>query len=136
MQVQVIQPNHWWQPTKYKTLEAVESAGVIVPVGFITDGATVSRWFAIAGLVIVAVAHFTIQWLYLIGLIGILTPALFPRVGKYFQAAVIHDYLLESQPNRKYADQKFKQSLTEHKIPNWQIALMYSAVRVYGILKR
>ena len=78
-----------------------------VPVGFITDFASVPRVF----------------WWIL------------PRWGKYGNAAVIHDYLYwikDGKYDRKRADEIFLEGMLILEVRNWKAWIMYLAVRLCG----
>jgi len=76
-----------------------------VPVGFITDGASVPR----------------ILW------------AIIPRWGRYSKAVVIHDYLYrETNIERKIADKIMKEAMIVCKTKIWRQVVMYWAVRLFG----
>ena len=78
---------------------------VRVPVGFVTDFASVPRLF----------------W-------SLLRPD-----GEYSYAAVIHDYLYWEQPcDRILADEIFKLCMEEFKIGGATVASIYAAVRIGG----
>ena len=136
MIVEILPPKYWWHPTRYRTTQPIPLAFMTVPAGVVTDGATVSRWLVVLGIIFVLLAHSLTAWLYLPGLLLILTPALFPRVGLYFEAAVVHDYLLDRGVNRKLADCKFKQMLIKCGVKKWRANLMYAAVMAYGFIKK
>ena len=105
---EILLPQYWWQKPRYRLLKPVQCAGYQVPAGFISDGATVPR----------------LLW------------PLFPPIGKYLKATLVHDYLLTQNPqDRKTADLAFKACLTELGIAPWRANAMFWAVRVYGILK-
>ncbi len=71
---------------------------------------------------------------------------LFPRWGRYGNAAVIHDYLYRggfffvvtneeaepSYPDRAYADELFLQGMVVLKVRKWQRQLIYWGVRLGG----
>jgi len=86
----------------------------VVPAGFLTDGASVPRWF----------------W-------GVIAPW-----GAYGQAAALHDYLIEYGAvyqdkqriniNRKEADHVFNEALKVAQIPTWKRRLMFWAVRAWS----
>lgn len=76
-----------------------------VPVGFVTDFASVPRLF----------------W------------RLLPPVGNYDEAAVLHDYLYVTQVyTRLLSDQIFKAGMIELKVKKWKRNIMYRAVRMGG----
>ena len=108
IKVTIVIPSRWYKKPFYILDEALNMAGVTVPVGFKTDGATTPR----------------ILW------------SIFPPVGVYFKATVVHDYLLTICPSdRKSADQIFRKCLIELKIPTWRVIILYYSVRIFGIIK-
>ena len=101
-------------------LNSNEKQFVTIPKGFLTDGATVPR----------------ILW------------SIFPKWGKYGQAACVHDFLCEyliisengriSRIERSECDYFFYTLMTEMGIPKWKRLLMYwgvSLFRVFGKIK-
>jgi len=78
-----------------------------VPIGFKTDFASVPRFL----------------WVFL------------PRWGKYGNAAVIHDYCYWNQNRlRKESDMIFREAMEVLEVPEYNIFLMYWAVRLFGWL--
>jgi hypothetical protein len=78
---------------------------IVVPAGFITDYASIPQFL----------------W------------SLFPNVGKYTSAAVIHDFLYYShERTRKEADDIFKEGMIVLGVEEWKANLFYSAVRTFG----
>jgi hypothetical protein len=76
-----------------------------IPIGFTTDFTSVPRF---------------LWWL-------------FPRWGKYGNAAVIHDYCYwEQMLSRKEADLIFKEAMEVLQVPKWKISTIYRAVRTFG----
>jgi hypothetical protein len=97
----------WWRRPLYVITKPVYIAGHSVPAGVITDGASVPRLF----------------W------------PVFPPIGRYFKATIVHDFYLKmGVPNDK-ANQAFKQCLQALDIQPWRIQLMYQSVRLYGGVK-
>lgn len=87
----------------FQLLKDFEACGVVVPAGFITDGASVPR----------------VVW------------TLFNPVGELFEASIIHDYLYANAiESKKYADLKFKEVADLYRANNTWAA--YLAVRVGG----
>lgn len=105
--VEVLLPNNWLQRPKYQLLNNIECAGHHVPAGFVSDGATVPRIF----------------W------------PIFPPIGRYLKATLVHDYYLQKGIDRKTCDQHFKQCLIALNVEPWRVNAMYYAVRGYGIAK-
>ena len=61
--------------------------------------------------------------------------AVFPRWGKYGNAAVIHDWMYWSQSrSRKEADDIFLEGMEVLEVPNWKRNTIYYAVRLFGWL--
>lgn len=87
------------------TLDGIEFI-LRVPAGFETDGASVPRflWF------------------------------LFPPIGDYYRAAVIHDYLYSraGECSRFLADSIFRDAMREDGVPALRRILIYYAVRIFG----
>lgn len=105
----------WWE--LYEPFEEILSDGssVLVSAGYVTDFASVPRWL----------------W------------SLFPPIGKYNRAALVHDYLYDLQYRqkelgekaaRKFADEQFlylaNKVNAEGKVCNY---VMYLMVRWFGL---
>ena len=61
--------------------------------------------------------------------------AIFPRWGKYGNAAVIHDWLYWDQPrSRKESDDIFLEGMEVLEVPKWKRYAIYFAVRWFGWL--
>jgi hypothetical protein len=59
--------------------------------------------------------------------------AVFPRWGKYGNAAVIHDWMYWDQSrSRKEADDIFLEGMEVLKVPKWKRRAIYFAVRTFG----
>lgn len=92
------------QPLSY---ESTLLAGlIVVPSGFKTDLASIPR-----------------------GLWNIL-----PKSGKYDRAAVIHDFLYQTNriASRAQADAVLNEAMAVCEVPTWQRWIIYSAVRLGG----
>ena len=90
----------------YKDFEAY---GVKVPKGFVTDLASIPKFF----------------WRIL------------PPFGLYSEAAVIHDYLyrcegLTSYPTKADADNLFYEIMLDSEVKKWKAYAMFKAVRLFG----
>lgn len=107
VKVEVLLPQKWWQRPKYQLLESIQCAGHTVPRNFISDGATVPRLF----------------W------------PLFPPIGRYLKATLVHDYTLSLGIDRKQCDSWFKACLIDLGIRPWRANAMYQAVRIYSVYK-
>jgi hypothetical protein len=78
---------------------------VDVPVGFVTDFASIPRPF----------------W------------SLLPPDGEYTYPAIVHDYLYwQQQRPRDVADNIFRFGMQDLRIPAWKIAAIYDAVHLFG----
>jgi hypothetical protein len=79
----------------------------VVPRGFVTNYATVPR----------------LLW------------SIFPPMGRYSNAAVIHDWLYKEKIGSRFmADCVFRDAMWELKVSWWKRVLMFYAVRVFGCL--
>jgi len=87
---------------KYRGLTVVIS----VPVGFVTDFASIPRIFRI----------------------------IIPKLGRWNKAAVLHDFIYQigHSITRKMADRCFLGAMRDLGVAKWQRNLMYWAVRVGG----
>ncbi|RMD97821.1 MAG: DUF1353 domain-containing protein [Bacteroidetes bacterium] len=79
---------------------------VEIPAGMPTDGASVPR---------------PMRWI-------------FPPVGDYLRAAVVHDAALKQNP-RQVADEIFLEAMLYDGVPEWKAYTLFGAVRLFGILK-
>lgn len=104
----VLLPDDWKGRIRYRLIFPLYLAGVNVPDGFVTDGASVPRW----------------AW------------PVFPPVGRYFAAAVVHDYVLSLGLDWPAANDLFRRALVELEIAGWRLRLLVGAVRVYGVWRR
>jgi hypothetical protein len=59
--------------------------------------------------------------------------AIFPKWGKYGNAAVVHDWLYWDQPrSRREADDIFLEGMEILEVPKWKRRTIYYAVRWFG----
>lgn len=91
-------------PVLYRLTGDIEVAGERVPTGFVTDGATVPRWF----------------W------------PIYPPVDQYMPAAILHDWMLLEGRGWRAANDAFRAALAALGIPRWRAAPMVLATRLYG----
>ena len=81
------------------------SIEVTIPKGFVTDFASVPRFF----------------W------------RIFPPTGPWCEAAVLHDYLYQKPRCPRFlADALFREAMRELGVPFWRRVAMYYAVRLFG----
>ena len=142
-----------FEVTKYRLEKPFTLAGVDVPKGFKSDGATIPRWVCLIGWVVCLGCYIAVTLnptvlfiilssiLFVFGTTIICIPIIFPRIGKYVKGAFVHDYHLEeiaptpTYENRKKADKVFLDSLRELNIHKARMYPMFWAVRIFGILK-
>ena len=80
---------------------------ITVPFEFVTDFASVPRPF----------------W------------SLLPPIGRYGYAALFHDYVYwQQEMSRAEADDVFRDTMRELGVPGWKMAILFSAVRLFGDL--
>lgn len=102
---------------KFYVGDELDRTWVVVPAGFLTDGASVPWPF----------------W------------SILPPWGVYGQAAVVHDILCETltyhvheiptKIDRKRADRIFKEAMIVANVPTWKRRLLYLGVRAYATIK-
>jgi hypothetical protein len=105
--VEIILPSKWYRQARYRIMKEIRVDNTVIPVGFVTDGATVPLPF---------------RWA-------------FPPMGRYFPAAVVHDYLLVHGHTWKHSNATFRGVLKHCGIPTWQRVLMGWATSLYGTYK-
>lgn len=105
--VEVLIPKRWWHPPLYRLLGDMEIVGLVVPKGFVSDGATVPRF---------------LWWC-------------FPPVCRYLRAALVHDYLLEQGAGWRKANDRFRAVLKYTDVPKWRRGVMVLAVEFYGLVR-
>jgi len=105
--VEFIPPTHWWKRPKWKLAEPYTSANfeITAPVGFISDGASIPLYFR----------------------------RLFPSTGKYFGAAIIHDYVLVAYRDWEKANAEFANELDAIGITPWRKMALMFGVRIYKL---
>ena len=110
IRVEFIPPENWKKRAKWKLLEEYvsDNGNITVPVGFVSDGASIPR----IG-----------QWL-------------FSPTGKAFGAAIVHDYILITSENWEHANREFEAELKALKLPWWRRAILVGVVEGYGWIKR
>jgi hypothetical protein len=108
LDVRWMPPDGWRSEPRYVLLDGFIIAGVLVPAGFESDGATVPL---------------LLRWL-------------FPPADRYFPAAIAHDFLLKQKSiSRKMADSIFYHALGQCGISTVRRWIMYAAVRVQSLSK-
>ena len=99
----------WWDLPYWTLLEDYNGlCGIVVPKGFITDGASIPFGF---------------RWL-------------FSSTGRYFGAAIVHDYLLKEGQTWLISNNKFEEELELLGISPWRKHLMVGGVKLWSIVKR
>ena len=95
------------EPFRYRISERYSNEIISIPVGYITDFASIPRFC----------------W----GLIG--HPA-----GKHGKAAVVHDFLYsEHTYSRKRSDEIFYEAMGVSGVVRWRRKIIYNAVRLFGM---
>jgi len=109
IKVKIIAPKKWNDRVFYETLEDYTIGGFTIPKGFTFDGASVPR----------------IMW------------SIFPPIGKYTEAALLHDYLLYTKDYTWDECTKFfEDELVNLGISKWRIYVMVWAVKFNGKIKK
>jgi len=107
IKVAFIAPKKWTERAKWELLEEYEShnGNVTVPVGFISDGATI---------------FWALRWL-------------FSPTGKYFGATIIHDYIIEGEGQGDWdkANKEFEEEMHHLSVDNWMKSIMVWAVKLW-----
>jgi hypothetical protein len=137
IKVTVLPAKHWYSFAKFRTEEEFTMLGITVPRGYVFDGATVSRWLTIFGLIVI------LSSFYFNNIYGITTgcfiniiPVIFPKISTYFAATLVHDFLIkEERGTRRNADKIFRRCLVKLNVKPWRYNSMYLAVRIFGVLK-
>ena len=109
--VKFIQPPKWWKRTQWELREPFLSSGggILVPAGFISDGASV-------------------PWLFRLFV---------PPVGKAMPAAVVHDYLLnEGRLSWSSAANDFHVELLAYGVSQFRAGLIVGGVRMWGLFRK
>lgn len=108
--VEFIPAPHWYSAARWKLNESYTSHNgeVVVPAGFITDGASIP-WFA---------------------------RRMFSPTGNYFGAAIVHDYILVRDWDWPTANRQFSAELEALGIPGWRKTALLISVKLYGALLR
>jgi len=132
--VKINLPKKWWDSPTYTLLSDVVINGVTVPKGFTTDGTTLSRWVGLLGLLLIALAHVITMWLLPIGLLLVIAPLVYPRVGSDFKAVIVHDYLLRTG-SRYVADETYFDVMELLNINKFRKWLAYFNVKTLSFLK-
>lgn len=136
VKVTIVPAKHWFDYAKFRTEEDLTMAGITVPKGYVSDGATVPRWLTAVGLLVLLIAfHFGAFYGILLGSVITLIPVVFPKTNMYFAAALVHDYYITKKiGTRRQADKIFRLCLKQLNVQPWRYNAMYIAVRVWGIL--
>ena len=104
----IIPPRSIFGKAKYRLEEDVTISDVVILKGFVTDGATVPR---------------LLWWL-------------FPPISSYFNATLVHDYLLSIGTNRLIADRVFKRVALKSNVSKWVVNTMYASIVIYGFIRK
>jgi hypothetical protein len=137
VKVSIIPAKKWFSKTYFRIEEDVTMQGVTVKKGFISDGATIPRWFTALGIFILLLASVANSfWLTLLGCFIAMIPVVFPRINNYFAAVIVHDYHIEKKlGKRSESDKILKRCLQELGVQPWRYWPMYIAVRAWAIMR-
>ena len=104
--VKFIPAKKWYRRAKWELVEVYTSDNkeVNVPKGFITDGASIP--------------FIARMW--------------FSPTGRYFGAAIVHDYIIVTEQDWKKANKQFKQELNALGIGKVRKVLLLAAVKTWG----
>lgn len=107
--VKHLSPKHWWNRARWELLQDYTSSNgmVTAPRGFITDGASIA-WF--------------LRWR-------------FSPTGKYFGAAIVHDYVLIREKDWDRANKEFELEMEALKVSRFDRVVMVTAVKFWSWLK-
>lgn len=107
--VKFIPADKWYQRTKWELQEDYTSMNgeINVPTGFVTDGASIPFMFR----------------------------SIFSPTGRYFGAAIVHDYILVDEWNWPKANDQFKKEMEALGIKKWRMFFILNAVRFWGWLQ-
>lgn len=137
IEVEILKVDNWVKCNKFRLTKPLHFNGIIVPKGFICDGATISRWLTLIGLIIMIVSVIiNITLVSIIGIILTLIPVIFPRISNYFKATIVHDYCIKSNiMPRRDSDLLFLSNLEHLGVSKVRRLSMYITVSMYTIIK-
>lgn len=100
----------WRKSALWKLLEdyTSDNGNINVPAGFITDGASVPYMFR----------------------------RVFSPTGRYFGAAIVHDYILVTECDWDKANSEFNTEMKALDVENWRRAMIMFFVRAYSKLHK
>jgi hypothetical protein len=109
IQVRYIKQKRWYDRTKWELLRDYHSTtGIVVPAGFVTDGASVPVLFR-----------------------SFISPT-----GKIFPAAIIHDFLLKKGVSPEEANAAFEMELFYCGISTVRLQLIINSVKFWFWVKK
>jgi len=96
----------WYKRAKWELMEVYTSNNeeVNVPIGFITDGASIP--------------FYARMW--------------FSPTGRYFGAAIVHDYIIVTEHDWAKANYQFKKEIDVLDIKKWRKMLLIASVTSWG----
>lgn len=134
--VEIILPNKWYQSVRYRLLSNIHLNGYVIPEGFISDGASVPKVCAVLGyLGVLASLYFDCDWGVLFGAAVAVFVTYLPPVGRYFLAAVLHDFKLEKGHGWKDSNKAFRWAMYHLNIAQVIRVVMSCAVATYGFIR-
>ena len=104
--VKFIPAEKWYKRARWELVEDYTSVNeeINVPSGFITDGASIPFMF---------------RWI-------------FSPTGRYFGAAIVHDYILVQEWDWPKANDQFEKEMKALGIKSWRRFFILNAVRLWG----
>lgn len=104
--VKFIPAEKWYKRAKWELMEDYTSVNkeTNVPIGFITDGASIPFMF---------------RWI-------------FSPTGRYFGAAIVHDYILVEEWDWPKANDEFEKEMKALGVKRWRRFFILNAVRLWG----
>jgi len=108
--VMFIPATKWYKKSKWKLMNHYTSVNkeVTVPVGYVTDGASIPSFLSM----------------------------FFSPTGKYFGAAIVHDYVISEEKNWGRANDQFNKELKALGIAKWRRNILLWGVKFWrGVLK-
>ena len=108
--VKFLKASAWWRSSRWQMLREYRShnGNVTVPVGFISDGATIPMFLR-----------------------GTFSPT-----GNYFGASIIHDYLIDVEKDWGKANVEFELEMKALNVKPWKRIPMVSAVELWGWFRK
>ena len=100
----------WWRSSRWQLLKEYvsHSKDIVVPIDFISDGATIP--FFLRGY--------------------------FSPTGRYFGAAIVHDYIVDVKHDWAKANKEFELEMHALNVVTWRRIPMIKAVELWGFFRK